>query len=90
MSLLSKHWTSQTRIITLIFAGFIGVAVVSAVVFPLAENDLSAISSTAIGLLVIVTLVPLYADWVLGSMVDNLLGVPSGDILANMFAIQKL
>jgi hypothetical protein len=78
MSLVSQHWTSQTQIITLIFVGLIGVAGVAAVVFPL-TGDIDKPDSTVIGFLVIFGLVPLYADWMLGSMVDNLLGVPSGD-----------
>ena len=79
ISLVTQHWTSQTLIITLIFVVLIGVAAVATVVFPL-TGDISMTNSSALGLLVIFALVPLYADWMLGSMVDNLVGVPSGDV----------
>ena len=78
MSLASQHWTSQTRIITLIFVGLIGIAVVSALVFPL-TGVIGQGEGIFVGLLVIFGLVSLYADWMLGAMVNNLLGVPSGD-----------
>jgi hypothetical protein len=78
MSLISHHWTSLTEVITLIFAGLIGVTIVSAVVFSIAgaiDGDTGRVG----GFLVIIGLASLYADCMLGAMVGNLVGLPSGD-----------
>jgi hypothetical protein len=65
--------------ITLIFAGLIGLTLVLAVVFYSNEVMGGESSFMVFAFLSLLILVSFYADWMLGSMVGNLVGVLSGD-----------
>jgi len=76
VSLIKENWHTYRNIavVTYTFAGialFFGLAIFAS----RQPRDLLWGYYTA----VLIILAPLYADWALGAMADNLLGVPSGD-----------